>query len=97
MKFLTLISKADIAIFTKLDAVHGENFTSLEAIGDEKFLLMKSARKRVYLNSLDDYCKAHTEDIRPEIRFYNQGNMEVQGVKYIIEGHNVYSVATSEF
>jgi UDP-N-acetylmuramyl pentapeptide synthase len=72
MKFLTMISKADIAIFTKLDAVHSAYFKSIEDIGNEKFLLMKSARKRVYLNALDDYCRGHAENLRPEVRFYNQ-------------------------
>lgn len=97
MKFLTLISKADIAVFTKLDAVHGENFTSLEAIWDEKFLLMKSARKRVYLNALDEYCRTHAENLRPEVHFYNQWDWEGQGATCIIEQENVYSIAKGEF
>jgi UDP-N-acetylmuramyl pentapeptide synthase len=91
MKFLTTIAKADIAIFTKLDAVHSQFFPSIEAVGDEKFLLMKTAKKRVYLNAFDDYCKAHSEDIRTETIFYNQDELKVEQYQYIQEKDNIYA------
>lgn len=97
MKFLTMISKADIAIFTKLDAVHSTYFKTVEDIGNEKFLLMKSARKRVYLNAFDDYCRGHAENLRPEVRFYNQWDLEVQDISYITEEGNVLSYIRGEF
>ena len=97
MKYLTAISKADIAIFTKLDAVHGANFRSIEAIGVEKFLLMKGARKRVYLNGLDDYCRTHAENLGAEVKFYNQGNLEVERTTYEVEEGKAYLKASGSF
>lgn len=97
MKYLTAISKADIAIFTKLDAVHGANFRSVEAIGDEKFLLMKGARKRVYLNGLDEYCRTHAENLGAEVKFYNQGSLESEKMVYEKEDEKTYLKASWDF
>ena len=95
MKYLTTVARADIAIFTKLDAVHSAYFSNIEAIGDEKFLLLKTARKRVYLNAFDDYCKAHAENLHPEHRFYNAGNLELKNLRYETSDTWVLAVAES--
>lgn len=77
MDFLLNIIKPDISIFTKLDAIHLENFDSIEAIWDEKFNLMKKTKDLTYLNFKDDYCRKKHDIVFAEKRFYNWKDIEV--------------------
>nr|MDD3720411.1 Mur ligase family protein [Candidatus Gracilibacteria bacterium] len=81
MDFLLSICVPDIAIFTKLDKVHSAYFGSVEAIGDEKFKLILSAKKQVYLNNLDEYCNRNTSKIKVPKKFYFGGDIEVKDLK----------------
>jgi UDP-N-acetylmuramoyl-tripeptide--D-alanyl-D-alanine ligase len=90
MKYLTSILKVDISIFTKLDYVHVENFSSIEAIWYEKFLLMKTTRERSYLNYLDEYAKSHGEWLKSEVMYFNTGTLLPENLVYRVENQKVY-------
>ncbi len=81
MAFLLTVAVPDIAIFTKLDKVHDAYFNDLNSIWDEKFKLILSAKKQVYLNVLDDYCKNNTSKIKVPIKFYFWWNIEAKDQK----------------
>jgi len=70
MDFLLDIVKPDIAIFTKLDAIHLEFFESVEAIGKEKFKMIYNAQQKVYLNYQDEYARKQFDTIKQEKSFY---------------------------
>ncbi|MDD3646625.1 MAG: Mur ligase family protein [Candidatus Gracilibacteria bacterium] len=71
MDFLLSIIKPDISIFTKLDYIHAENFSSKEAIGQEKFKLIKATKKKTYLNNDDEFLSTNYNSIKIEKEFFN--------------------------
>lgn len=58
MDHLLRIASPDIAVLTKLDAVHSANFPNgVEGYWQEKWKLLFAARKKVYLNLQDDFSQ----------------------------------------
>ena len=86
MDFLLSIVKPDLAIFTKLDTVHAENFNNPSWIWDEKSKLMLAAKERIYLNAKDETCVANKEIFEAETKLYN--NEEIWSEKYSLEYKN---------
>ncbi|MCH2189146.1 hypothetical protein MK079_04955 [Candidatus Gracilibacteria bacterium] len=84
MQFLTDIVQPDYSLFTKLDAVHGEYFDNIHAIGDEKFILMQRTKIMTYLNASDEYCKnigaPALEQKDVSIQWYNGDGMNITGI-----------------
>jgi len=77
MDFLLDIVKPDVAIFTKLDAIHLEFFESVEAIGKEKFKMIYNAQQKVYLNYQDEYARKQFDTIKQEKSFYFWKDIEI--------------------
>lgn len=90
MKTLVWIAKPDIAIFTKLDGVHGAYFSSMEAIGDEKFLLMKSAKQAVFLSHMDIYSQDHYTEISVPVFWYDREH-KIENFTYIQKDQQIFS------
>jgi len=62
MDFLLGIMKPDIAIITKLDYVHSDNFPGwVEQYWGDKFKLLLAGKQKVYFNSQDNFSKAHND------------------------------------
>lgn len=59
MEHLLKIAVPDIAVLTKLDAVHSANFPvgGVEAYWQEKWKLLIAAKQKVYLNLQDDFSQ----------------------------------------
>lgn len=59
MEHLLKVAVPDIAVLTKLDAVHSANFPvgGVEAYWQEKWKLLIAAKKKVYLNLQDDFSQ----------------------------------------
>ncbi len=95
MDFLLTIAKPDIAIFTKLDKVHSENFeNNVEAVWDEKFKLIYSAKKQVYLNFNDEYCKKNASNIQVPVKYIFWWDIEIQDLKIDREEKGIFSTFT---
>lgn len=61
MEHLLKVAVPDIAVLTKLDAVHSANFPvgGVEAYWQEKWKLLIAAKQKVYLNLQDDFSEKH--------------------------------------
>lgn len=71
MDFLLSIVKPDIGIFTKLDYIHAANFLDwIDGIFNEKFKLITSSKKKVYLNYLDERLNSKFDSIRLDKDFF---------------------------
>ncbi len=70
MDFLLKIAVPDYAVFTKLDYIHSANFSSKNAIWEEKIKLLKSAKKAVFINYLDDFAREYHFENKQKY-FYN--------------------------
>ncbi len=58
MEQLLKIAVPDIAVLTKLDNVHSENYPDgVEQYWEEKWLLLLSAKNKVFVNMQDEYSK----------------------------------------
>ncbi|PID87629.1 hypothetical protein CSB07_00405 [Candidatus Gracilibacteria bacterium] len=82
MDFLLKIAKPDIGIFTKLDSIHVENFSSKSEIGIEKFKLIDNAKSKVYLNFQDDFLREKFDGLKLSKDSFNKGDLKS---KYILE------------
>lgn len=93
-KYMDLLLKnaiPDIAIFIKLDAVHLENFNSIEEIWKEKFKLIHAAKKKVYLNYLDDYSKKQFENIKNDKCYFSYLDINANNYKIKLQKNNFVS------
>jgi len=62
MDFLLWVMKPDIAVITKLDYVHSDNFPGgVEQYWWDKFKLLLSAKNKCYFNSQDNFIASHKE------------------------------------
>lgn len=57
MEFLLSIAHPDIGVFTKIDAVHSEQFGTPQAIAQAESLMVRHARDVVFLNADDIYAR----------------------------------------
>lgn len=65
MEHLLKVAVPDIAVLTKLDAVHSANFPGgVEEYWQEKWKLLLAAKKKVYVNFSDDFSQKHQELLR---------------------------------
>ena len=65
MEHLLKVAVPDIAVLTKLDAVHSANFPDgVQEYWQEKWKLLLAAKKKVYLNLQDDFSQKHQELLR---------------------------------
>lgn len=76
MDFLVNIVKPNISIFTKLDSIHIENFSSKNDIWNEKFKLINSTKNKTYLNFDDEYLKLKFEELNIDKEFFNKIKLE---------------------
>ena len=88
MDFLLTIVKPNISIFTKLDSIHIENFSTKRQIWKEKFKLIKSTKEKTYLNYDDEFLREKISEIKIDIDFFNKWNLKFN---YIKELNNIFS------
>lgn len=88
MDFLLSIVKPNISIFTKLDTIHIENFSSKEQIWEEKFKLIQNTKDKIYLNYEDEFQKNKYESIKINKDFFNK---KIIKSEYIKEREKLYS------
>jgi len=56
MNFLLSIAVPDIAILTKIDRVHSQQFGDIATIAREKYSLLSKAKRYAFFNGDDDFC-----------------------------------------
>ena len=91
MDILLKVAKPDIAIFTKLDFIHLEFFKNIEEIWFEKFKLIHSAKKKVYLNYRDSYARAQFEKIKKDKLYFSWKNIEAKNYSLVKDGRNIWA------
>gem|GEM_PF-282284 len=80
MKFLLSIAVPDIAIITKIDRVHSQQFGDIATIAREKYALLSHATRYAFFNSEDDFFEKYHK-ISPITNFvYDARNTFTKGV-----------------
>ena len=88
MDFLLSVARPDISIFTKLDFIHVENFSSQEELWLEKSKLIFAARKSAYLNKDDNFALSIYSEIDTEKYLYNESIPEYN---YVFDSWKILS------
>jgi len=94
MDFLLKIVKPDYSIFTKLDYIHVENFSSKKEIWEEKIKLIENTKIKAYLNKQDEFLKDSKKSLNVDSSFFNK-KWELK-YKYICEWKWIKSVIKSD-
>lgn len=89
MDFLLKIAKPDYSVFTKLDYIHVENFSSKEEIWKEKIKLIENTKQKAYLNKKDEFLKKIKKELTVKSAFFNID----KSIKYnySTEWNNIFS------
>jgi len=81
MNFLLSIAVPDIAILTKIDRVHSQQFGDMATIAREKYSLLSKAKRYAFFNGEDDFCDKYLK-ISPVKSFvYDARNAFVKSVE----------------
>jgi len=88
MDFLLWVARPDISVFTKLDFIHVENFSSQEELWLEKSKLIFAARKSAYLNKDDNFALSIYSEIDTEKYLYNESIPEYN---YVFDSWKILS------
>lgn len=94
MDFLLKIVKPDYSVFTKLDSIHIENFSSKKQIGEEKIKLVRNTKAKAYLNIQDEFLKEISDKLLVNFDFFNKKHSYRH--KYICEDKKIFSLLKIE-
>ena len=79
MEHLLKVAVPDIAVLTKLDAVHSANFPLwVDEYWQEKWKLLLAAKKKVYLNLEDEFSKNHIELLKDYKEIFSRHKLRVE-------------------
>ena len=79
MDILLSYIQPDYAIFTRLDFTHSDNFPwGKQQVWEEKWKLMKSAKRAIFYNQEDDFLRTQGEAFIGEKYSFFQGDIQVE-------------------
>ncbi len=85
------IAKPDISIWTGVDLVHAANYPNSDPsyISSEKSKLVISAKKTVFLNKNDDYCKSYIDKISVDLFMFDTSDGSIDKSSNININHSL--------
>ena len=88
MDFLVNMVQPELSIFTRLDSIHSENFSSKADIWEEKFKLILATHGKTYFNYADDFLREKHSSVKIDLKYFNEWNLES---KFIIKNDSIWS------